>query len=82
VTEDDVLQVLPTQTVAVPLATPPEDVLVAEIITEEPFVRETTFSKPVLLTVTALGSELFQVVPDDAVRFFVLPSSNVPFAVS
>ena len=82
VTPFDVVHELPTHTETVPLAVPLEVVLVAEIVTDVPLVTETALITPVLLTVTAAGSELLQVVDDDAVRFFVLPSLNVPVAVN
>jgi hypothetical protein len=78
VTPFDVVQELPTQTVVVPLAVP----LLAEMVTDVPLMRDTSVIIPVLLTVTAAGSELLQVVPFDAVTFFVLPSSNTPVAVN
>lgn|SRR5262245_52620480 len=78
VTPPEAVQELPTQTVVVPLAVP----LLAEIVTDVPLVRDTSVTIPVLLTVTAAGSELLQVVPFDAVTFFVLPSSNTPVAVN
>src|SRR5215475_6991109 len=78
VTPPEAVQELPTQTVVVPLAVP----LLAEMVTGVPLVRDTSVIIPVLLTVTAAGSELLQVVALAAVTFFVLPSSNTPVAVS
>lgn len=78
VTPFDVVQELPTHTEVVPLATP----LLAEMVTEVPLVTDTSVIIPVLLTVTAAGSELLQVVSFDAVTFLVLPSSNTPVAVN
>src|SRR6266576_94345 len=74
----DVVHELPTHTEIVPLAVP----LVAEMVTDVPLVRETAMIIPVLLTVTAAGSELLQVVSFAAVTFLVLPSSNTPVAVN
>lgn len=82
VTDDDVVQVLPTQTVAVALTAPEDVVFVTVIVTEEAAVRETALIKPVLFTVTEAVSELLQVVPEAAVRFWVVPSLYVPVAVS
>ena len=74
VTVDDEVHVLPTQTVAVPLTAPLELVLVTVIVTEEVAVRDKALIKPVLFTLTAAGSELLQLVPEAAVKFFVLLS--------
>ena len=76
------VQELPTHTETVPLAVPVDEVLVAEIVTDVELVAEIAMITPVLLTVTAAGSELVQVVPFAAVRFFLLPSSNTPVAVN
>jgi hypothetical protein len=78
----EVVQVLPTHTVVVPLTAPLEEVFVAVIVTEEAAVRDRALINPVLFTLTAEGSELLQVVPDFAVTFAVLPSLYVPVAVS
>jgi hypothetical protein len=64
---------VPTLTVAVPLTAPLLLVLVAVIVTVVVLI-ETALIKPVLFTLTILLSELAQVVPDEAVRFLVLPS--------
>jgi hypothetical protein len=82
VIDDDVVQVLPTQTVAVPLTAPEELVLVTVIVTEESAVREIALISPEVLTVTAAVSELLQVVPEADVRFWVVLSLYVPVATS
>ena len=74
VTVDDVVHVLPTHTVAVPLTAPLEFVLVTVMVTESVAVMDSALIKPVLLTLTADGSELLQVVPDEPVTFLVEPS--------
>lgn len=74
VTVDDVVHVLPTQTVAVPLTAPLEVVFVTVIVTEEVAVIDSALIKPLLFTLTAVGSELLQAVPVDAVRFLVVLS--------
>jgi hypothetical protein len=78
----EVVHVLPTHTVVVPLTAPLEEVFVAVIVTEEAAVRETALISPVPFTVTAAVSELPQVVPEEPVRFWVVPSLYVPVAVS
>ena len=45
-TVDEVLQVLPTQTVAVPLTAPVEVVLVTVMVTDEVAIMETAFIRP------------------------------------
>jgi hypothetical protein len=72
--DDVVVQVLPTQTVAVPLTAPVEEVLVAVIVTDDVAVIERALINPVLLTLTAEGAELDHVVPLLAVMFWVVPS--------
>ena len=74
VTVADVVHVLPTQTVAVPLTAPVDVVFVTVIVTEEVAVRDTALIRPVLFTVTAVVSELVQAVPEEAVMFLVVPS--------
>jgi hypothetical protein len=67
--DDEVVHVLPTQTVAVPLTAPVDVVFVTVIVTEEVAVRDTALIRPVLFTVTAVVSELVQAVPEEAVMF-------------
>jgi hypothetical protein len=74
VMDDEVVQVLPTQTVAVPLTAPVEVVFVTVIVTDEVAVMDTALIRPALVTLTADVSELLQVVPEDAVTFCVVPS--------
>lgn len=74
VIDDDVVQVLPTQTDAVPLTAPEVLVLVTVMVTEESVVMLTALIRPEVLTVTAVVSELLQVVPEAEVRFWVVPS--------
>jgi len=74
VTVDEVVQVLPTHTVAVPLTAPLDVVLVTVIVTESVAVMDNAFIKPAFVTLTAVGSELLQAVPEAAVRFFVVLS--------
>jgi hypothetical protein len=76
VTEIDevVVQVLPTQTVAVPLTAPLDEVFVTVMVTESVAVIDSALIKPALLTLTAEGSELLQVVPEDELIFWVVPS--------
>jgi hypothetical protein len=73
---------VPRQTVAVLLTAPAEETFVAVIVT----VLDTLFTDSALTnplrTLTALGSELLQVVPVVAVIFRVVPSLYVPVAVS
>jgi len=73
VTVDEVEQVLPTQTVAVPLTAPLEEVLVTVIVTEDELV-EIALIRPWLVTVTVVESELLHAVPEDVVMFWVVPS--------
>lgn len=68
------VHVLPTHTLAVPLTAPLDVVLVTVIVTESVAVMDRAFTKPLLFTLTAVGSELLQAVPEAAVRFFVVLS--------
>ena len=74
VTVDDVVHVLPTHTVAVPLTAPLEVVLVTVMVTESVAVIDNALIKPAFVTLTAAGSELLHAVPEAAVRFFVVLS--------
>jgi hypothetical protein len=74
VTVDDVVHVVPTHTVAVPLTAPLELVFVTVMVTESVAVMDKALIKPVLLALTADGSELLQLVPEDPVTFLVVPS--------
>jgi hypothetical protein len=74
VTVDDVVHVLPTHTVAVPLTAPLEVVFVTVIVTESVAVMDSALIKPLLFTLTAEASELLQAVPVAAVRFLVVLS--------
>jgi hypothetical protein len=73
---------VPTQTVAVLLTAPAEEMLLAVIvILVDALVTDSALTNP-LLTLSMFGSELLQVVPDVPVRFRVVPSLYVPVAVS
>lgn len=81
-TDEEVVQVLPTQTVAVPLTAPVEDVSVTVMVTDEAAVIDRALINPVLLTLTAEGWELSHAVPLLPVTFCVVPSLKVPVAVN
>jgi len=71
-----------TQSVAVLLTAPAEETFVAVIATVlDALVTDSALTSP-LLTLAILGSELLHIVPDVAVRFRVVPSLDVPVAVS
>ena len=74
VTVEDVVHVLPTQTVAVPLTAPLEVVFVTVMVTESVAVIDRALITPPLVTLTAEASELLQAVPVAAVRFCVVLS--------
>jgi len=71
---ESVCVVCPTVTVSVPDTVPFVAVMVTPVVLAMPFTR------PVELTVTLLASEVVQV--EEVVRFFVLPSSLFPVAIS
>jgi len=66
---------VPTHTVDVPLTAPDEDVLVAVIVMSlAALVTTKALTRPVLLTLAIVGSELLHDVPGLLVRFLVLLS--------
>jgi len=69
----------PMLAVAVPLTAPLLEVLVA-VIVAVPVLDVVAVTRPLLLTFTTVGSELVHV--EEPVRFWVLPSLNVPVAVN